>query len=289
MNSYLPKILITGSHGQLGTALRQHPRSADFQLVDCPKTSLDICDPLLLETAISKHAPDIVVNTAAYTAVDKAEQEREQCNRVNHLGARNLAAICAKLRIPLLHISTDYVFSGEQTIPYLETNAPNPVNYYGTSKWLGEEAVREACAQHIILRVSGLFSEHGSCFPKTILRLARDRKELRVVSDQVTCPTSCHDIAGAIYTMTKNPVWGTYHYCSSQPVSWHQFALAVVNVARQYQALPAETITAIHTADYPTAAKRPAYSVLDCSKIEQDYAIRQPSWEEALAIVIPRL
>jgi len=290
MNSYLPKILITGSNGQVGASLRQHSAASDFHLAACTREELDISDMASVQRALAAHTPDIIINTAAYTAVDKAEQEQQQCDRANHIGPRNLAIACRKQQIPLIHLSTDYIFPGTQSVPYREDDRANPVNYYGAAKWLGEQAIQEQCEQYIILRVSGVFSEHGSNFPKTILRLARERKQLRIVADQITCPTYAGDIAGTIFALAKNlSHWGTYHYCSRAPVSWHQFAVAIITEAGRHEKLAVEEIAAITTATFPTAAKRPAYSVLDCGKIEKDYRIRQPSWKKALAVIVPQI
>jgi len=284
------KILITGANGQLGTCLREHPAAADFQLAACTRSELDITDIASIERALATHKPDIVINTAAYTAVDKAEQEQAQCSRINHDGAKNIALACQQQHIPLIHLSTDYIFSGTQSSAYQENAGANPPNHYGMSKWLGEQAIQEACEQHLILRVSGVFSRHGHNFAKTIVRLAKERKQLRIVADQMTCPTYAADIAGALFRVAQHlSHWGTYHYCSSDPVSWHHFAEMIIHAARQKEKLAVEEITAISTAEYPTPAKRPAYSVLDCGKIEKDYGIMQPSWRDALAAVVPHI
>jgi dTDP-4-dehydrorhamnose reductase len=228
-----------------------------------------------------------VINAAAYTAVDKAEQEADQAILVNHLGAQNLAIACKKNQVPLIHLSTDYIFDGAHTCPYQEDDKENPTNVYGHSKWLGEQAVREQCEQHIILRVSGIFSQYGHNFLKTMLRLAQEKKELRVVADQITCPTYAGDIASVLFSIMQQSLhWGTYHYCNAGPVSWHQFATTIIQTAKQYQHLLVEEIKAISTSHYPTLAKRPAYSVLDCSKIENEMGIKQSMWRDALSVVI---
>lgn len=283
MKNYLRKVIITGGEGQLGCALRDHILAKEFHLAICPRDLIDITDPTSITNAFDRFSPDIVINSAAYTAVDKAEQEQEQCMRVNHQGARNIAAACQALQIPLIHLSTDYVFDGTSQSPYREDDAANPINCYGSSKWQGEQAVREQCEQHIILRTSAIFSEYGNNFLKTILRLAKERKVLRIVADQVTCPTYAGHLASAIYTIAKQPShWGTYHYCDAMPASWHEFAAAILEMARQHQPLLVETIDAITTADYPTPAKRPAYSVLNCSKIEKYFGMTQANWAEAI-------
>lgn len=273
MNNSLPKILITGGNGQLGRSLSLHTRAREFQVVSCARQDLDITSLTSIKNAIAKFEPQIIINTAAYTAVDKAEQEIDLANSSNHLGAENLACICEEYQMPLIHLSTDYVFDGTKKAAYKEDDVVNPINQYGKSKWLGEQAVSKQCKQHIILRVSGIFSEHGNNFFNTMLRLAQSKTNIRVVDDQVTCPTYASDIADTIFTIVKNPGhWGIYHYCSTPEVSWHQFAEAILN----------HEVTAITTAEYKTAAKRPPYSVLDCTKIKTVFGIKQPSWQQAI-------
>lgn len=284
---HAPNVLITGSDGQLGNALRAHPAVGEFQITACGRSNMDITSAASINNAILQFSPDFIINTAAYTAVDKAEKEAELAMSINHIGAKYLAIACKKNQIPLIHLSTDYIFDGTKTSPYLEDDAATPVNLYGESKWLGEQAVREQCEQHIILRVSGVFSEYGSNFMKTILRLAAERKELNIVADQITCPTYAGNIASVIYSIIKKQThkWGTYHYCDSPPVSWHQFADAIIHQAKPHHALIVEKINAITTAEYPTLAKRPAYSVLDCSKIKKEYGIQQTEWMSAFNII----
>lgn len=283
MKNYLPNILITGGNGQVATALHQHKLARELQITACTREEMDICDITSIQHALTNFNPDIIINTAAYTAVDMAEQETETCLRTNHMGAKHLAIACKKQQIPLIHLSTDYIFDGTKNFPYREDDAATPINFYGKSKWLGEQAVREHSEQHIILRVSGVFGEHGNNFLKTMLRLAKEKKELRIVADQITCPTYAGDIAGAIFTLLKQELrWGTYHYCSAPPASWHQFATAIIHAAQHQHSILTEEIKAITTAEYPTAAKRPAYSVMDCSKIKNDYGITQPSWLDAV-------
>src|SRR3990167_10088067 len=198
MTSYLPKILLIGGSGQVGTALRRHSFAQAWQVVSPSHAELDITDLAAIERTILACSPEIVINVAAYTAVDKAEQETELCARINYIGAYHVAHACKKHNLPCIHLSTDYIFSGTTTTPYHEEDNPKPINFYGESKWLGEMAIRNQCEKHIILRVSGIFSEHGNNFFKTILRLAKEKKEIYVVSDQASCPTYADDIAETI-------------------------------------------------------------------------------------------
>lgn len=290
MTNSLPKLLITGGNGQLAQALKRHALAAQFQLHAVSHAEMDITDADAIQKTIAHYQPDWVINTAAYTAVDKAEAERELAIEVNQLGAQQLAMACQQQRIPLLHLSTDYIFDGKQLKPYQENEPANPVNLYGLSKWLGEEAVRKHCEQALILRVSGVISEYGNNFLKTMLRLATEKTVLRVVHDQITCPTYAGDIAAAVFAMVNQPLQtGVYHYCSAEAVSWHQFATAIIEEIKKNRPVTVLDIEAITTADYPTAAKRPAYSVLDCSKIARDYGITQPSLKKATQTIVANL
>lgn len=283
MKNYSPKILITGSNGQLGTALKQHPLARHFQLYACSRDKLDITDASMLEQIIKQYHPNFIINTAAYTNVDQAETAHDQAFKINEIGAQQLAITCEKHHIPLIHLSTDYIFDGENNTPYQEDDVPTPINLYGKSKWLGEIAIRKYCDAHLILRVSGVFSAYQNNFLKTILRLANEKTELRIVSDQITCPTSADDIARVIYTLLQDKMlWGTYHYCNLTPISWYEFAVAIVKTAQKYQSLQVKDILPIATKDYPRPAKRPAYSVLNCDKIFCDYGIKQSSWQLAI-------
>ena len=283
MTSCSLKILIVGGQGQLACALQAHPRASLFNLVAAPHALADLTNPHSLHDAIANHQPDVVINTAAYTAVDKAETEKELALNVNHLGSKNLAILCEQLKRPLIHLSTDYIFDGKQRQPYREEDEVNPINWYGESKWLGEQAIRQYCERHFILRVSGVFSEYGSNFFKTLLRLAKEKDPIRVVNDQITCPTYAGDIANVLFTLAEQEgAWGTYHYCSQEAASWYEFACAVIAQAAKWQPLQTTRIQAITTKEYPTAAKRPPHSVLDCDKLYQQFNLIQPSWSHSL-------
>lgn len=272
MKNYLPKILITGGNGQLAQALQHHPNAANFHTTICTRHELDITNPLSIDSIIRENKPNIIVNTAAYTAVDRAEEEQQLAMLVNHTGAKNLAIAGDKYHIPLIHLSTDYVFDGQSSTAYQEDDTVNPINTYGLSKYKGEQAIREYCPKHVILRVSGIYSQYGNNFVKTVHTLAQTKNELRIVTDQITCPTHANDIAQAIFTMAKNlKKFGTYHFCSNEPISWHDFAKHLTN---------ATTIRPVLSSEYQSAAKRPAYSVLNCRKIATDYGIKQPSWRK---------
>lgn len=283
--NFLPNILVTGANGQLGSMLKQRAPSHENSMIYCDRAELDITDRKTVMAIFAKYRPELVINTAAYTAVDKAEDDINQAILINAKGAENIAYACKALEIPLIHISTDYVFSGKQNRAMREDDQTHPVNAYGHSKLLGEQAVQSYCDKHIILRISGVYSEFGTNFYKTMHRLARDRKELRIVNDQITCPTYAGDIADAIYTIARKPFhYGIYHFCSQPEVSWHSFATKIIEEAKRHNALAVESIIPITTAEFAARATRPAFSVLDCSKIFNDYGISQPDWKSKLCL-----
>lgn len=288
------KILVSGGNGQIGWELAQKNSIQDI-VIALTHTQLDITDPAQINKALLDLTPDIFINAAAYTAVDKAEQEPAQAFAINRDGPAVLAQACASANVPLFHLSTDYVFSGAQQQPYREDDPTNPINIYGESKLAGEKAIRENWHKHCILRVSGIFSAHGHNFVKTILRLAQEKETLRIVADQIICPTPASDIVETILhicrELTSNPQaeWGTYHYCSNEPTDWYHFAEAILAVATDYQPLAVKQFIATTTANYPTPAKRPAYSVLDCSKLQSRFGIEPRTWRENLAPIIRQL
>ena len=270
------KILVTGGRGQLGRSIAAR---ANVWAPDVDE--LDICDPAQA-ARVAGH--DLVINAAAYTAVDKAETERDRAFAINRDGAGHLARACAERGIRFLHVSTDYVFDGTGTRPYREDDPIAPLGVYGASKAEGEQAVHEAGGT--VVRTSWLFAEGGPSFVHTMLRLAKDRPVLRVVSDQHGCPTYAGDLADALLALGKLPTLaGTYHYCNAGATTWHAFATAIVDEARRRVPLACERIEAITTAEYPTPAKRPAYSVLDTTKIRQA-GIVPPPWQAGLARVV---
>ena len=273
------KILVTGGAGQLGRALVRRATSHEVHAVDLD--ALDICDAPAVTAAVANH--DLVINAAAYTAVDKAETERDRAFAVNATGAGNVARACAAADIPLLHISTDYVFDGRGTRPYREDDPIAPASVYGESKAAGEREVLTAGGT--VVRTSWLFGEGGPSFVHTMLRLAQERPVLRVVADQHGCPTWTDDLADALLALAALPHEQVYHFCNDGPTTWHAFAVAIVEEARKHRALVCERIEAITTAEYPTPAKRPAYSVLDTARIRA-LGITPRSWTMGLAAVV---
>ena len=278
-------ILVTGANGQVGWELARRGAALGVRAFD--HAALDITDAAQVQTAIAAAKPGVVINAAAYTAVDKAESEREKAFLVNELGPRNLAQACAAQDIPLIHISTDYVFDGAKTAPYVESDPVSPLGVYGASKLAGERAILEAGAKAVILRTAWVFGAHGNNFVKTMLRLGAERDALRIVNDQKGCPTAAGDLAEAILKIaarlpgTVDPArFGIFHCVGAGPTTWFEFARAIFDAAKPARA-PA--LTPITTAEYPTPARRPANSVLECGKLAAAHGITLRHWAAALA------
>ncbi|MBF0627902.1 MAG: dTDP-4-dehydrorhamnose reductase [Magnetococcales bacterium] len=289
------KVLLTGAQGQVGQEITPLALRQGWQILALERAALDITDPQAVRKTVTAFQPQIVLNCAAYTAVDLAESQPQQAFAVNRDGARHLAATCAEIGCPLLHISTDYVFDGTQSDPYPETAPPGPLGVYGASKWAGEEAIRAAWSNHLIVRVSWVFGFHGKNFVKTILRLAAERETLAVVADQYGGPTPAVAIADMMLNLARQALapgfgqWGTCHYQGWPVVSWHDFAQAIVATAREQTRLPLRELRPIPTRDYPTPAQRPAHAILDCQRIRDQLGIDPPDWRPILNHLIPRL
>ena len=287
------RILVTGAGGQVGQSLSELARTSDIALIGLTRNELDITEPGDVQAAVRSHAPALVVNAAGYAAVDRAEEEPDEAFAVNREGAEHLARACETERIPLLHLSTDYVFDGTKGAPYTEDDPVNPLSVYGASKAAGEAEIRGAWERHVILRSAWIFSAHGTNFVKTMLRLAGERDEISVVDDQIGCPTAARDLAAAALRIARRlgqpfDGWGTYHFCSREAVSWCGFARAIFEAAfPEPDARP--RVLPIATADYPTKARRPAYSVLDCARAKAAFGIEPPDWRDGLHAVIETL
>lgn len=288
-------ILVTGANGQVGWELSKRGVERGFDILALDRAALDITDQSAVNREVSGSGASVVVNAAAYTAVDQAESEPELAFAANRDGPANLASACAKAGLPLIHISTDFVFDGEKKGPYHEMDQVSPLNVYGSSKAAGEIAVRERLDQHLILRTAWVYGVHGNNFVKTMLRLGRENETVRVVADQYGCPTYAADLADATlnaaaqFFQGKKNIWGTYHYCGKGVTSWYGFAEAIYDLARKYMPLKVKQLEAIRTAEYPTAAKRPANSVLDCSLLKKKFNIHPKPWSESLARMIETL
>jgi dTDP-4-dehydrorhamnose reductase len=277
-------ILLFGANGQLGQELARAAAARGVALVALSRAEADIADAAAVRGALGAHQPRLVINAAAYTKVDLAETEVEAARQGNEIGPAVLAQACAEASLPLVHISTDYVFDGTEPGPYVETDVVAPTGSYGRSKTAGEAAVRAANPRHIILRTAWVYGEFGNNFLKTMLRLAATRDELRVVADQRGCPTSTADLAAALLAIAPRliageDVWGTYHFAGAGVTTWHGFASRIV-AAQAPLTGRAPRVTPITTADYPTPARRPANSALDCEKFARVFGLRARPWED---------
>jgi dTDP-4-dehydrorhamnose reductase len=294
-NTIAGNVLVVGCLGMLGRDLVARLKGEGFEVTGLDIPDIDITRLKELNACLDRLGSDLVINCAAYTAVDKAESEPEIAFLVNRDGSANLAEACLHRDIPLIHISTDYVFDGTGARPYREDDEASPLGVYGESKWQGEQAIRSRLARHLIVRTAWLYGLHGKNFVKTILGLAGENESIRVVADQHGCPTWTEDLAGALAVMARRAVdnpgdlpWGTYHYCGAGQTSWHGFAEAIVEEGRGYQALKATGVVPISTAEYPTPARRPAYSVLDCGKIAASFGIQPVAWRRSLKSYLAR-
>lgn len=260
-------VLVTGSNGQLGksiSALKDTNNYDSLNFTFTTRASLDVSNLDQVEAYFQSNNFNYCINCAAYTAVDKAEEEKEQAFLINAIGAKNLAEVCKKYKIILIHISTDFVFDGTKREPYLEKDIPNPINVYGASKLQGERYVQSALDNHFIIRTSWLYSEFGNNFVKTMLRLGSEKDEIHVVNDQIGSPTYAKDLAEAVLEIiiSEYTQFGLYHYSNQGALSWFEFAKAIFNFTQNdIQVKP------IPTSGYPTPAQRPQYSVLSSTKI----------------------
>ncbi|CAI0839559.1 dTDP-4-dehydrorhamnose reductase [Serratia ficaria] len=280
------KVLLTGSKGQLGSCFQDRlPQGWEVWATD--SDVLDITDLAKVKQAVAQFEPNVIVNAAAYTAVDKAESDRELAALINETGPKNLALAANDVGARLVHVSTDYVFDGTATTPYVETDATNPLGVYGKTKLDGEIAVAGVQPEAIIIRTAWVFSEYGNNFVKTMLRLANDRDTLGVVADQYGCPTYAGDIASAIISLlSANVKGGIYHYCGSDEMNWADFAERIFEYANDAKLIDKNIVVKkITTEDYKTPAARPKYSILSKSKISEQ-GIRSVSVSDSLRYVL---
>lgn len=273
-------ILITGCNGQLGNEMQlQEKENPQHTYFNTDVAELDITNQLAVADFVARHEIDGIVNCAAYTAVDRAEDDRELCTTLNTVAPAYLAAAVEKRGGWMIQVSTDYVFDGTRHTPYRETDTPAPDSVYGSTKLAGELGVTKFCKRAMIVRTAWLYSTFGNNFVKTMLRLGREREELGVVFDQIGTPTYAADLAGVIMTaINKGVVPGVYHFSDEGVTSWYDFTKAIHRIA----GITTCRVRPLHTADYPSKANRPAYSVLDKTKIKQTYGVEIPHWEESL-------
>jgi len=288
------KLLVTGSKGQVGRELQNRGVNRGMTVVGVDIEDIDIADKQAVEKLVADVDADLVVNAAAYTAVDAAEENAELAFRVNHAGPANLATACLAGKMPLVHISTDYVYGGDQKGAYKEDDPVAPLGVYAQSKADGDKAVAGILEAHVILRTAWVYGVHGHNFVKTMLRLGKERAQLSVVDDQTGCPTDAADLADAILDMAqqilqKNDLpWGIFHFCGGGQTTWYGFARKIFKLAEQYDAFTVNAVNPVPTSAYPTPARRPANTVLDCSKITRTFGIVPRPWEESLGDMLRR-
>ncbi|MEH7879822.1 dTDP-4-dehydrorhamnose reductase [Rhizobium laguerreae] len=288
------RIAVTGKSGQVTSAL-QALNVPGIEIIAIGRPELDLLEPSMVSEIIAKIKPDVVVSSAAYTAVDKAESDEAAAFAINRDGAKAIAAATAELSLPVIHFSTDYVFDGDKPECYVESDPVGPVSVYGRSKLEGEYAVAAANENHVILRTAWVYSTFGHNFVKTMLRLAETREELSVVSDQLGCPTSAGDIAGAIVKIagrlsndSSPDLRGVFHLAGSGETSWAGFARYILSIHEEKTGRRV-TVKDIATADYPTAAKRPANSRLCCDKLKSLYSVSMPEWRISARAAVTKL
>ncbi|MBC9795057.1 dTDP-4-dehydrorhamnose reductase [Sinomicrobium weinanense] len=275
------KILVTGVSGQLGTEIKKLSVSYKGDFLFADRAALDITDGDKVKQFLGRHPVEAVINSAAYTAVDKAESEPEMAKQVNCKAVEMLAGVCVSHNLKLVHLSTDYVFDGKNHRPYKENDPAAPVNVYGKTKWEGEEAIRSINpGNSVIIRTSWLYSSQGNNFVKTMLRLGAEKEEVRVIDDQVGTPTYAGDLAAAVLDILpglnhKNVK--TYHYTNEGVCTWFDFAKAIM----EYEGLPCK-VTPVPSSEYPTPAQRPSYSVLSKQTFKKDFKMTIPHWRDSL-------
>lgn len=287
------KTLVLGSNGQLGRCLRDQLHNSDFEVMHTSREQIDITDFDVTKNKILNFSPDLIINATAYTAVDRAEEDRDKANLINYLAVKNIADVCNQQGCWLIHISTDYVFDGNSNVPYKENDKTNPQSVYGESKLKGELAIQSSSCKHIIIRTAWVFSEYGNNFLKTMLCLGAEHNEVSIVGDQVGCPTYAQDIARAIVEilpkLKARKDNGLYHFCGDQSCSWYDFANAIFDSLKTNNLKIPKTIKSIKTSAYPKPAKRPLFSVLNCSKIENDFGLHASNWHDGIKQVITKL
>ena len=282
------KILVLGCKGQLGRCLNDQLTNTDHEVIYTSREQIDIADFEVTKSKILEFSPDLIINATAFTAVDKAEEDHETADLINHLAVKNIADICNQLECWLIHVSTDYVFDGNSNVPFKEDDKTNPQGVYGETKLKGELAIQASGCKYIIIRTAWVFSEYGNNFLKTMLRLGAERNELSIVGDQIGCPTYAQDIARSIVEIIpqlnsrKNN--GIYHYCGDQPCSWYDFAKKIMD----YKGINCQ-IHPISTDAFPRPAERPPFSVMDKAKYKSVTGSDIPQWDKALLKMLSNL
>lgn len=280
-------VLVTGGKGQLASCIRDVEKTFDnLNLIYTDYQNLDISNLEEVNKFFCSNKIDYCINCAAYTAVDKAEEEPDKAFQVNAIGAKNLAIACKGYNVVLVQVSTDFVFDGNKHQPYNETDITKPISVYGASKLQGELDIQENLKEYFIVRTSWLYSEHGNNFMKTMLRLAKTRDEISVVNDQVGTPTYATDLAIALLSIIQqqSKTYGVYHYSNNGAVSWYDFAKAIFELSSS-----SIKLNAIPTIEFPTPARRPKYSILDKTKIVNTFKVKVPEWKVSLEQVVLKI
>ncbi|WP_158824897.1 dTDP-4-dehydrorhamnose reductase [Mucilaginibacter lacusdianchii] len=283
----MSEIVVFGASGQLGHCLKQVAAEQHITDIYFPvEDEANILNVEALEKLFAEQKPAYCINCAAYTAVDKAEDDVDVARKVNKDGAANLARLCKEHNAVLIHISTDFVFEGNSANPLVETDEANPISVYGLTKLEGEQAVTELLPEHYILRTSWLYSEHGNNFVKTMLRLGKEKEELKIIADQIGTPTYAIDLAECIFTIIKSNAgkYGIYHFSNEGVTSWYDFAKAIFDLSHT-----TVKVFPVRTAEYVTRAVRPAYSVMDKAKVKSTFGIEIPYWRDSLETCIKKL
>ncbi len=284
------RVLVIGSNGQLGCCLRDQLVDTNYEVIYTSRRQLDISDLNATRSKILRYAPDIVINASAYTNVDKAEEDRETADLINHIAVATIANVCFELDCWLIHVSTDYVFDGMANMPYCEDDQTNPKGVYGSTKLKGEIVIESSGCKYLIIRTAWLFSEYGNNFLKTMLRLGAKRDELSIVEDQTGCPTYGPDLAKgivAILPRLRNNLSfsGLYHYSGNESCTWFDFATAIFDEAKLLGLEVPRVINPIMSCDFPAQAHRPLYSVLDSKRIHEAFGVASSQWRSSVPVV----
>ena len=281
------KILVLGSAGQLGRCICDQFKDSTYEIIFATRDDIDLSDTISIREKILTLNPQIVINAAAYTEVDKAENNQKEADLINFLAVSILAKACDEIDSWLIHLSTDYIFDGLSKVPYKETIKPNPQSIYGISKLKGELAIKNIDSKYIILRTAWVFSEYGDNFFKKMIDLGKENQELSIIQDQLGCPTYAQDIATAIICLVSkiaknNSESGVFHFCGDNSCSWYEFAKVIFKEAKSLGFEVPNKINPIQSFEYPSLVNRPKYSVLDCVKISNTYKINTSNWREGI-------
>lgn len=290
------RILVCGANGQVGREIVDRAPAAGVDVLATTRQTFDITQPRQVESLFERERPELVINAAAFTHVDNAETHSKEAYAINRDGPACLARLCAQADVPLFHLSTDYVFAGDANVPYKESDPTGPTGVYGASKLAGEQRIQAACPHHLILRTSWVYGVHGHNFVKTMLRLGAQRRALSVVADQLGCPTHAGSIADVLLTLARRYreegrlAWGLYHYSGTPACSWYDFANEIFDQGHAQGLLAVKpSVSPINTDQYPTPARRPAWSVMDCSLFENAFGLQPDDWRSSLASVVAEL